>query len=264
MLVSKKENPINRYINSEKENSTQKKAANFNKKEFQYKVNLLNSNFLSSFSANEDCNFKLDINDDENYANVIIDNQTIGKLNKRLFDEVRFYLNNPEYVTQSQVEIKTINKIQNLFILITVLKTDLANEILNKVEPTEEESTSYAKSFAETDFMELKSTEFDSKYLYPRKDLEPNGHLFYGKKVVITGGMESFPFREELAKLLWEIGADVDRAIGKNTDFAIVGSYNVGPRKMDKIIAQGIRIIREKELLEIFPNRMLNRKKNER
>lgn len=118
-----------------------------------------------------------------------------------------------------------------------------------------EEDSVYAKEFGKAEFLEIKSTKFPSKYLKPIKDLPDNGSFFYKKKVVITGGLESFPFREKLAKQLWELGADIDTVIGKYTDIAIVGSYNVGPKKMEKILSQNIKIIREKELEELLkPN----------
>lgn len=116
----------------------------------------------------------------------------------------------------------------------------------------EQEDSVYAKDFSKAEFLEMKSTKFPSKYLKPIKDLPDNGNFFYGKKVVITGGLENFPFREALAKKLWELGADLDRSIGKYTEVAIVGSYNVGPKKMEQILSQNIKIIREPELLKLL------------
>lgn len=121
------------------------------------------------------------------------------------------------------------------------------------------ESDAFSKGFGKDDFIQIKSTKFPSKYLYPKKDITDTSHFFYGKKVVITGGFESFPFREELARLLWEVGADIDSGIGKKTELAIVGSYNVGPSKMQKIIEQGIKIIREEELNQHFKNTTINK-----
>lgn len=230
------------------------KSRNFDRKTFEFKVNLINKNFLKTLDLNSDFSFKLDIQDKKELVDVLIDNTLIGTLKKSLFDEVRFYFNNDEYVYDSTIEVKDNKNGKELFIIIKVVKYELSNELkdLIKDEEKAEEFSPYAKSFGESEFLEMKAKKFDSKYLFPRKDLEPNGHLFYGKKVVITGGFESFIYREKLAKILWELGADIDQEITKNVDFALVGNFNVGPKKMEKIIEFGIRIIREKELLEII------------
>lgn len=67
-----------------------------------------------------------------------------------------------------------------------------------------------------------------------KKDLsqaDPN-NPFYDRKVVITG--EFSLERKELAKKLKAMGADIDTAITKKTNYVLVGSAP-GPAKMDKI-----------------------------
>lgn len=83
------------------------------------------------------------------------------------------------------------------------------------------------------------------------KEVEDTSHLFYKKKVVITGTFEKFPFREEMAKLLHEVGADVNSSISKKTDYVIVGE-SAGPKKLEKIENLGIPTISEVEFLKLF------------
>ena len=68
---------------------------------------------------------------------------------------------------------------------------------------------------------------------------------------MITGQFSSFPFRNEMAMLLWNIGADVDRQIGKYTDFVIVGE-NPGWKKIELIKLNNIETIDENLFLELF------------
>jgi NAD-dependent DNA ligase len=239
-------------------NSSQK--GSLKKKKFEFVMNSINEEIIHKFKKDSKgiLNFKIDDTSLRSY--VTLDNIKIGYVETKLFEEARYYMNNYDYIIDTTITCKTIKKVDQIVICIVVVKSEFATDLLSNNDEKEEISDAYSNGFGNDDFFQLKNTKFDSKYLIPRKDLAPNGHLFYGKKVVITGGLESFPFREELAKLLWEVGADIDTAIGKYTDIAIVGNYNVGPKKMEKIIEQGIRIIREKELIEIFPERILNRK----
>lgn len=123
----------------------------------------------------------------------------------------------------------------------------------NKENSEKTESPAFHKGFSEDDFLVNKTRKIDKKYLYPRKDLEDTSHYFYGKKIVITGRFEKIHFRNKIAKELWNVGADIDTNIGKNTNIVIVGSYDVGPKKMEQIIEKGLKIIREDELLEKLP-----------
>ena len=84
-----------------------------------------------------------------------------------------------------------------------------------------------------------------------KTDVEDTSHFFYQKKVVITGSFERFPFREDMAKLLHNVGADVNSGISRKTDYVIVGE-NAGPKKLEKIAELGIETIDEKRFLEIF------------
>jgi len=92
-----------------------------------------------------------------------------------------------------------------------------------------------------------------SEYLYPKKNLEDKSHFFYGKKIVITGKFDSFPVRPELAKYLWDVGADIDRGVGPNLDYLFCGD-DCGDRKVEKCEEQGIEILYEEDIIELLPN----------
>lgn len=102
----------------------------------------------------------------------------------------------------------------------------------------------------------FKEKRIDSDVL--KKDLtnaDPS-HPFYDKKVVITGTLEAYPKRNELAMMLKKVGSDVDTNISRKTDYVIVGE-GAGPSKMKKIAElqeQGypITILNEEELKEIL------------
>lgn len=51
------------------------------------------------------------------------------------------------------------------------------------------------------DLMRFQTNKVDSKYFQPQIDLKDKSHMFYGKKIVITGTFDSFPNRNELAHL---------------------------------------------------------------
>ena len=90
------------------------------------------------------------------------------------------------------------------------------------------------------------SHSFDSLFISPNQSdrikgdvMQPdfeNGDLnspFYMKKIVFTGVLNTMK-RKDAAKIVKELGADVDHGITKKTNFVIVGSIP-GPVKMRKI-----------------------------
>jgi hypothetical protein len=99
------------------------------------------------------------------------------------------------------------------------------------------------------DFMIWKTNVIPHEYLTPRKDVEDTSSYFYAKKVCISGQLRSFPYRGELAKYLWEIGADVDTSVGKTCGILISGD-GTGPSKLKKAKEQGVQIMPETELHE--------------
>ena len=99
------------------------------------------------------------------------------------------------------------------------------------------------------DFMIWKTNEIPKEFLIPKKDIEDTSHYFYGKKICISGQLNSFPYRAELAKELHELGADVDTGVGKTCGILISGE-GVGPSKLKKAMEQGVYIMDEHELQE--------------
>ena len=75
---------------------------------------------------------------------------------------------------------------------------------------------------------------------------------FSGKKVVLTGGLDSFG-RSELTKILQSLGADVVSSVSKNTDLVIAGK-DAGS-KLTKAQSLGIEIIDESRLMELLSNK---------
>lgn len=64
--------------------------------------------------------------------------------------------------------------------------------------------------------------------------IENKDTVFFGKKVVITGVLEQYPQREELALKLKGYGADIQTAISVRTNIVVCGT-GAGPAKMKKI-----------------------------
>src|SRR5690554_4009156 len=103
------------------------------------------------------------------------------------------------------------------------------------------------------EYEELKTNKISRKYLYPQKDLADTSNYFYGKKVVITGRFDNFPYRNEMAMMLWEIGADVDTAVSDRTDILIIGN-NAGWSKQEKVLEMQTECIDEDIFLRYFPD----------
>ncbi|WP_027064563.1 BRCT domain-containing protein [Maribacter sp. Hel_I_7] len=114
-----------------------------------------------------------------------------------------------------------------------------------------EEYAESAKIEAYEDIAEFKSRKIKSNYLQPRKDLDDKTHFFYGKKVVVTGVFDDFYDRNILVKKLWEVGADVDSGVSKNTKILIIGN-SPGPKKMDLAVEFGVTVISQENLSEYF------------
>ena len=218
-------------------------------KVFQFFINDVSSHFIEKFKTNPNINAGVHYNDNSSQVDVLVNDVNIGFIDKDDFKKTLKYFNNQKYIVDYKITLSEFNNEDRLAFSILVIESKIH---LPEIKPEHQEDSVYAKDFKNSDFMEMKSNKFPSKYLKPIKDLPDNGNFFYKKKVVITGGLENFPFREPLAKKLWELGADLDSNIGKYTEIAIVGSYNVGPKKMEKILSQNIRIIREDELLKLL------------
>ncbi len=81
---------------------------------------------------------------------------------------------------------------------------------------------------------------------YLGEDLTDTENYFYGKKVVLTGALERWS-RNELTKILEDIGAKVAGSVSKATDVVIAGS-DAGS-KLVKAQQLGIKIMDEDEVL---------------
>lgn len=81
-------------------------------------------------------------------------------------------------------------------------------------------------------------------------------NYFYDKKVVISGVFDRFPFREDLARLLKNYGADINTSISKKTNIFIAGK-DCGPVKLQKVLelkdnGYDIVIMEHKQLYDIL------------
>ena len=86
--------------------------------------------------------------------------------------------------------------------------------------------------------------------------VENTNTIFYNKKVVISGELEEFPIREELALLLKGLGADINGSISRKTNIFIIGK-DYGPVKMEKVeelnnTGCDITILTEEQLLAVL------------
>lgn len=76
-------------------------------------------------------------------------------------------------------------------------------------------------------------------------------HPLYGKDIVITGNFSTWPFREDLAKIITGFGAHVKSTISRKTGYVIVGS-DAGPSKLQKISEAGIPTLTEEDMLNLI------------
>lgn len=108
-------------------------------------------------------------------------------------------------------------------------------------------------NFTIEDFVRFKDNKIESEFLKPKMDIEDKTNYFFEKKVVITGTFEKFPYRNELAHLLWSVGADVDTIVNKKTDVVILGNQ-AGWKKMELIEKYQPQVIDQEILMGYFPN----------
>lgn len=95
-----------------------------------------------------------------------------------------------------------------------------------------------------------------TKLPLPDSEIENKETPFYRKRVVFTGNLSAFPYREEIASLLKQYGADINSSISKRTDIVIMGK-GAGPSKMKKIEelqaeGESIQVMNESEFIEIL------------
>lgn len=102
---------------------------------------------------------------------------------------------------------------------------------------------------------QLAARTIDRAVLVPLDDdmIENKETPFFRAKTVITGVFTAYPIRDELAKILHSLGADICSSISKRTNIVVVGS-GAGPaklKKIEKLRNEGfdIRVIFEPELI---------------
>ena len=77
--------------------------------------------------------------------------------------------------------------------------------------------------------------------------IEVKDNYFKGKKIVLTGSLETFS-RNELSEILTKLGADVVSSVSKATDLVIVGKE--AGSKLDKAKILNIELMDEEKLLK--------------
>lgn len=130
----------------------------------------------------------------------------------------------------------------------SILKNEI--EIEKKYEIPENVQFLGEDFISQSEIAELQSRKIDKKYFRPKKDTDPE-HPYYLKKFVITGTFNYFPDRNDLAELLYNVGADIDTSISKNIHYVVVGE-NPGWRKMELIEEYGITILSEDDIIKFF------------
>ena len=101
-----------------------------------------------------------------------------------------------------------------------------------------------------------KNLSSDAKKPIDASEVANQSTPFFQQKVVITGVLDAYPMREDLANILKKYGADINSSISAKTNIVVVGR-GAGPSKMNKIQILkdkgiDIKVIEEPELLEIF------------
>jgi len=84
-----------------------------------------------------------------------------------------------------------------------------------------------------------------------KSEVEIQNSYFTNKTVVLTGTLENYT-RPDLTKILQNMGANVTSSVSKKTDLVIAGTE--AGSKLDKAKQLGIKIIEEKELIELMKN----------
>ena len=80
--------------------------------------------------------------------------------------------------------------------------------------------------------------------------------LFANKNIVLTGALKSMS-REAVKEKLRDLGADISESVNSKTDLVIVGEEPGS--KYEKAIKLGIRVIKEKEFLEMIKSESVKR-----
>ncbi len=126
-------------------------------------------------------------------------------------------------------------------------KKEIIKEKIQNLENVEFFSDS---GYTQEEIITFKKNKIDSNFLKPKKDADDT-NMFYNKKVVITGNFDFFKDRNDLAKILYDSGADIDMVVSQKTNYLISGKDS-GWKKLEKAKEFGIMIFNEEEILKIL------------
>lgn len=92
-------------------------------------------------------------------------------------------------------------------------------------------------------------------------------NFFFGKKVVISGTYENWPDRNDLAKIVKALGADIDTGVTSRTNVLIAGE-GAGPSKIEKMMSnielgKNAVILTENDVCEIVIDFLSNNNQTE-
>lgn len=127
---------------------------------------------------------------------------------------------------------------------------DLVNLLSFKIIPSKKRKVKSEFVDSYDDILKFKKNKINPEYRNSDlTEVESENNFFYDKKIVITGKLDSFPLRNDLAKLLSSKGAHIKSSISKSIDLVILGN-DYGPKKMIQIKELNILTINEDELKE--------------
>ncbi len=180
----------------------------------------------------------------EKSAQNIID--AIDASRNKAFENVLFGLG-IRYVGRTVAE-----KLADHFMSIDALKDASLESLINVPEIGNRIAESVVEYFSQEKNLEL-IDKLKQANLQLVKEVDENqkieAQLFAGKTVVVSGVFEKYE-REELKKMLKNMGGKVASSITSKTDFLIAGQ-NMGPAKLEKATSLGTTIITEEELIEM-------------
>ncbi|MEX1995200.1 MAG: NAD-dependent DNA ligase LigA, partial [Candidatus Saccharimonadales bacterium] len=143
-----------------------------------------------------------------------------------------------------QIAIDLANKFKKLDVL-----TNLTIDELNQVEGVGEVVAEAIVEWFEEPPNQTLLQKFDKYNVQPQEVQNTKGPLM-GSSFVITGTLENFS-REAAAERIRNKGGTFQAAVGKDTDYLVVGA-NVGASKLVKAEKLGTKQIKESELLKLL------------
>ncbi|THB63780.1 MAG: NAD-dependent DNA ligase LigA [Gammaproteobacteria bacterium] len=108
--------------------------------------------------------------------------------------------------------------------------------------------------FHEAQYMEMIKGFIDSGIVWQQQEKPIEKQSLKGLKFVITGTLQHYK-REECKEKIELLGGRVSGSVSKNTDYLLYGE-NAGS-KYDKAVALGVKLITEKEFIEVAEGRMV-------